>query len=97
MAEGGVITKQRGHSSDKTILFLIAAGLAARLALVWVSGRAPAGALSGGSDAPAYILLGNAISHGKGMTYVGQATALRAPLYPLMLGLLDLTSALTHC
>jgi len=42
------------------------------------------------SDAPAYILLGNAISHGKGMAYVGQATALRAPLYPLILGLLDL-------
>jgi len=90
LAEGGVTTKKRGHSSDKTVLFLIATGLAARLALLWISGRAPAGALSGGSDAPAYILLGNAISHGKGMTYVGQATALRAPLYPLMLSLLDL-------
>ena len=77
---------------SKTILIvsLITTGLTARLALLWISGRAPTGALSGGSDAPAYILLGNAISHGKGMAYVGQATALRAPLYPLILGLLDL-------
>ena len=78
------------YSKTILIVFLITAGLTARLALLWISGRAPAGALSGGSDAPAYILLGNAISHGKGMAYVGQATALRAPLYPLILGLLDL-------
>ncbi len=85
--------KQRDHSSGKTILilFLIAAGLAARFALLLISGRAPVGALSGGSDAPAYILLGAAVSHGKGLTYVGQATAFRAPLYPMVLGLLDLT------
>jgi len=78
------------YSKTILIVFLITTGLTARLALLWISGRAPAGALSGGSDAPAYILLGNAISHGKGMAYVGQATALRAPLYPLILGLLDL-------
>jgi 4-amino-4-deoxy-L-arabinose transferase-like glycosyltransferase len=67
----------------------MAVGLLARLVLIWRVGGTPAGALSGGSDAPAYILLGNAIAHGKGLTYVGQPTALRAPLYPLMLGFLD--------
>ncbi len=91
LQEGGLTIKRRDRSSGKTILilFFIAAGLAARLALLFVAGRAPQGALSGGSDAPAYILLGNAVSQGKGLTYVGQPTALRAPLYPLMLGVLD--------
>ena len=81
-----------GRRSGKTILilFLIGAGFVARLALLWAAGRAPAGPLSGGSDAPAYILLGHAVALGKGLTYVGQATALRAPLYPLMLASLDL-------
>lgn len=57
---------------------------------MFVAGRAPQGVLSGGNDAPAYILLGSAVSQGKGLSYFGQATAIRPPLYPLMLGGLNI-------
>jgi 4-amino-4-deoxy-L-arabinose transferase-like glycosyltransferase len=69
--------------------FLIFAGIAARIFLLIVSTSRPEGPLGGGSDAPAYILLGHSILHGNGMAYVGQPTALRAPLYPLMLAALE--------
>lgn len=69
---------------------LIAIGIVVRILLILRSGNEVEGALGGGSDAPAYVLLGEAISKGKGMAYVGQPTALRAPLYPLLLAALKL-------
>lgn len=69
---------------------LIAIGIAVRILFVLRSGNEVEGVLGGGSDAPAYVLLGEASSKGKGMAYVGQPTALRAPLYPLLLAALKL-------
>ena len=69
--------------------FLVFAGIAARIFLIVLSKTRPESPLGAGSDAPAYILLGHSILHGHGMAYVGQPTALRAPLYPLMLAALE--------
>jgi len=69
--------------------FLIFAGIAGRIFLLILSRSRPEGPFSGGSDAPAYIILGHSILHGHGMAYVGQPTALRAPLYPLVLAGLE--------
>ncbi len=92
MLERAGFSKQQNHRAARSILilFLIAAGLAAHLTLLRAAGNSQESSLSGGSDAPAYILLANQISQGKGMTYAGQPTALRAPLYPLILGVMDL-------
>ncbi len=68
---------------------LIAVGLVVRIVLIWRVGKAPEGGLTGGSDAPSYILLAHSLSTGQGLAYVGQPTALRAPLYPLLLSMLD--------
>jgi hypothetical protein len=65
------------------------AGIALRVYLIVLSGDRPEGVLGGGSDAPAYILLGHSIFHLQGMCYVGQPTALRAPLHPLILANLE--------
>ncbi|MGH9575611.1 MAG: hypothetical protein ACRD40_19040 [Candidatus Acidiferrales bacterium] len=73
------------------IVALIAAGLIVRLVLIWRVGNASSGALTGGSDAPSYIILGHSLAAGKGFAYVGQPTALRPPLYPLLLSVLNLT------
>jgi len=69
------------------ILAVVSSGV--RLWLVIRSGNNSAGELSLGSDAPAYILLGHNILQGRGMTYAGQPTALRAPLYPMFLALVE--------
>lgn len=73
------------------VFALIAAGTIGRLFLIWRAGNAPESTLSGGSDAPAYILLAHSLAAGKGFAYVGQPTAFRPPLYPLLLSLLYLT------
>jgi 4-amino-4-deoxy-L-arabinose transferase-like glycosyltransferase len=78
----------RAARSPYVLALAIFVGLAARLFLIIRSGNMPEGVLGGGSDAPAYILLGNSIFQGYGMAYVGQPTALRAPLYPLLLAAL---------
>lgn len=76
--------------SPYVIAVAVFVGLAVRIFLTLRSGNQAEGVLGGGSDAPAYILLGKAIAAGHGMTYVGQPTALRAPLYPLMLAALQI-------
>lgn len=68
---------------------LIAAGAAVRLILLLQVRSASEGALTGGSDAPAYEMLAHSLATGKGLTYVGQPTALRPPLYPLILSFFD--------
>jgi 4-amino-4-deoxy-L-arabinose transferase-like glycosyltransferase len=62
-----------------------AAGIAARLLLLLLAGSKPTGKLSGGGDAHAYITLGESLFEGHGLTYSGQPTAFRAPLYPILL------------
>jgi 4-amino-4-deoxy-L-arabinose transferase-like glycosyltransferase len=60
-------------------------GLSARLYLLSASGNLSVGPLSGTGDQIRYQTLADNISHGEGFTYAGQPTALRAPVYPLLL------------
>jgi hypothetical protein len=46
--------------------------------------------LSGGSDAPAYVLLASNLLHHRGFTYSGQPTAFRPPGYPILLATMNI-------
>jgi len=56
-----------------------------RLAFVAWAGNKPETALSGGSDTLAYQTLADNLANRHGMSYAGEPTALRPPLYPLLL------------
>lgn len=71
--------------ANRLPLLLASFGIAARIVIVVFSGNHVTGPLSGGSDAPQYILLGHNLYFGKGFSYVGQPSAFRPPLYPLFL------------
>lgn len=60
-------------------------GLAGRTALVALSGNRLVGQFSGVGDQVRYSTLAESIFQGNGFTYTGQPTALRPPLYPLLL------------
>lgn len=60
-------------------------GLAARLALLISSGNREVGSFSGVGDQIRYLTLAESVFEGRGLTYAGQPTALRPPLYPLLL------------
>ena len=60
-----------------------------RLILLFSAGNAYQTALTGGSDTLAYQALADSIVHLRGMTYAGMPTALRAPLYPYFLALVQ--------
>jgi hypothetical protein len=60
-------------------------GLAVRVVLLFVAGNRQAGPLSGVGDQVRYLTLADSIFQGRGFTYAGQPTALRPPLYPLLL------------
>ena len=64
----------------------------ARLALAIWAGNKPATPLTGGSDTLAYQALADSIVHHRGMSYQGQPTALRPPLYPMFLALIQLVA-----
>ena len=61
------------------------AGLLLRLIVAAVPGSAPRTPWGGGGDAATYLLLAHNLIQGKGYTYAGMPTALRAPAYPLLL------------
>jgi len=89
LVQGAPRLLRRIFANPYLISFLVFAGIAARIILIVLSKTRPESPLGAGSDAPTYILLGHSILHGHGMAYVGQPTALRAPLYPLMLAALE--------
>jgi len=60
-----------------------------RLILLFWAGNANETALTGGSDTLAYQRLADNIVHLRGMTYASMPTALRAPLYPYFLALVQ--------
>lgn len=60
-------------------------GLAVRILILVVSGNREVGPFSGVGDQVRYLTLADSIFRGKGFTYAGQPTALRPPLYPLLL------------
>jgi 4-amino-4-deoxy-L-arabinose transferase-like glycosyltransferase len=66
-------------------LMLIFTGIGVRIALLVVNGDRPIGSLSGVGDQERYIALANSVFQGRGLSYNGQPTALRPPLYPLLL------------
>src|SRR5215475_10611252 len=73
--------------SRLTGLFVVLAclGLIGRIAVVVLAGNQLTNSLSGGGDAPAYARLADSLYAGKGFSYVGQPSAFRPPLYPLLL------------
>ncbi len=63
----------------------IVLGFVARLFFALAPGKAIAAPWSGGSDAPAYVLLAHNVASGMGLSYCGMPDAIRPPLYPLIL------------
>lgn len=70
---------------NKIVWLIAAAGLIARLSLAAWAGNAPQTPVTGGSDTLAYQTLAENIVHHQGMSYAGEPTALRPPLYPIFL------------
>jgi len=64
---------------------IVAAGILLRVLVVVYAGNGVSTHLSGGSDAPAYILLAHNLADGRGYTYAGYPDAYRAPIYPILL------------
>lgn len=60
-------------------------GLLLRAAVAIVPGNAARTPWGGGGDTDTYVLLARNLIEGKGYAYAGMPTALRAPLYPLLL------------
>ena len=73
-----------GHRMLKKPAVLVAAGVILRLAFVGLAGAHNLTFHSGGSDAPAYVLIASNLLHGRGFSY-NAPTAFRPPLYPLIL------------
>jgi hypothetical protein len=73
------------------VWLVIVCALAIRVVLVIWAGNAPVTPLTGGSDTMAYQTLADNISNHRGMSYAGEPTALRPPLYPLFLAVGKLT------
>ncbi len=76
--------------SGSSLIFGIATlvallGLAVRIVLLFLAGNREIGPLSGVGDQFRYLTLADSIFQGRGFTYAGQPTALRSPLYPLLL------------
>ncbi|HTZ99641.1 MAG TPA: glycosyltransferase family 39 protein [Candidatus Aquilonibacter sp.] len=70
---------------SKIFLLLVLAGLALRIGFVVAAGGSQITFHSGGSDAPAYVLLARNLLDHAGYTYAHQPTAFRPPGYPLVL------------
>src|SRR5215472_12561277 len=68
---------------------IILAAVIIRLVLLFWAGNASETALTAGSDTLAYQTLADSIVHHRGMTYFSFPTALRAPLYPHFLALVQ--------
>ena len=79
--------KQRHVPVVRSRIFLALGilGLALRVGFVLAADSRQPTFHSGGSDAPAYILLAENLLAHKGFTYAGQASAFRPPGYPLLL------------
>jgi 4-amino-4-deoxy-L-arabinose transferase-like glycosyltransferase len=66
-------------------LLLLFAGLGVRTGLLILHGNHVVGSLSGVGDQERYIALADSVFQGRGLSYYGQPTALRPPIYPLLL------------
>lgn len=66
-------------------LLLLFAGLGARIGLLILYGNRVVGSFSGVGDQERYVALAESVFEGRGLSYYGQPTALRPPIYPLLL------------
>ena len=81
-------TLGHAHPRAKFESFLTAAiviGILLRLAVVIFAGSGMRTPWGGGGDTPSYVLLAQNLLAGKGYTYAGMPTAVRAPAYPFAL------------
>jgi 4-amino-4-deoxy-L-arabinose transferase-like glycosyltransferase len=60
-------------------------GITLRIALVWLAGNSRVSSFSGVGDQVRYLTLADSVFQGNGFTYAGQPTALRPPMYPMLL------------
>ena len=95
MDRSGLFPKAGCEQPRKSILTKAAiaaacAGLVVRLALTIISGNLPVSPFSGVRDQVRYQTLADSLLQGDGLAYFGQPTALRAPLYPIMLAAFQL-------
>jgi 4-amino-4-deoxy-L-arabinose transferase-like glycosyltransferase len=67
------------------VLIIALLGLSGRTALLFLAGNRQIGPLSGVGDQVRYLTLADSVFQGRGLTYCGQPTAIRGPLYPLLL------------
>jgi 4-amino-4-deoxy-L-arabinose transferase-like glycosyltransferase len=70
---------------NRLYLLFVIVGVLIRLAFVLAANSQQPTFLSGGSDAPVYVLLAQNIVAGRGFSYAGQPSAFRPPGYPLLL------------
>jgi hypothetical protein len=78
--------RQSENSAVVVIALIITLlGLAVRIGLLFLAGNRPISPLSGTGDQVRYLTLADSLFHGRGLTYCGQPTAIRGPLYPLLL------------
>jgi 4-amino-4-deoxy-L-arabinose transferase-like glycosyltransferase len=79
---------QRGNLLFTVIAALTAvSGFALRMIVLLMSGNREVGPFSGVGDQIRYLTLADSISKGWGLTYARQPTALRPPIYPLLLAI----------
>jgi 4-amino-4-deoxy-L-arabinose transferase-like glycosyltransferase len=67
------------------VLIIALLGLSVRTALLFLAGNRQISPLSGVGDQVRYLTLADSVFQGRGLTYYGQPTAIRGPLYPLLL------------
>ncbi len=67
------------------VLLLIVAGLATRIGFLVLHGNRTIGSFSGVGDQERYIALADSVFQGRGLSYFNHPTALRPPVYPLLL------------
>ncbi|MGH9690618.1 MAG: ArnT family glycosyltransferase [Candidatus Acidiferrales bacterium] len=89
MLESEVVPATGQRNKDHIVRYgfvaLVLAGILLRLLVAIFAGNGMRTPWGGGGDTPAYVLLAQNLVTGKGFTYAGEPTALRAPLYPIFL------------
>lgn len=72
-------------TQNRLYLLFVIVGVVIRLAFVLAANSEQPTFLSGGSDAPVYVLLAENMVAGLGFSYAGEPSAFRPPGYPLLL------------
>lgn len=83
----GIPRAKNRTAGEHSYLFAgaVSAGLLLRVLVAALPGNAARTPWGGGGDTATYLLLAQNLIEGKGYAYAGMPTALRAPVYPLLL------------